>query len=70
MAEEELVRENRARLKFSRRVGRALLDEGVEALAAAKARHDKLEELYHPYVDFSAVEQAADRVADELLQDC
>ena len=70
MAEEELVRANRARLKFSRRVGSALLAEGVESLAAAKARHDELEALYHPYVDFSAVEQAAERVADELLHDC
>jgi hypothetical protein len=35
----------------------------VKALAAAKAAHDTLEALYHPYVDFAAVAALAEREA-------
>ena len=45
----------------------ALLDEGIAGLAQAKAAHDKLEQLYNPYVNFDAVNQAADALADEVL---
>ena len=42
----------KARLKFSRKVTAALMEEGVDALAHAKAVHDQLEALYNPHVDF------------------
>jgi len=56
MAEEGLTRAQRAHLRFIRRVRRALEEEAVAALARAKAGHDALEALYHPYVDFARVQ--------------
>lgn len=45
----------KARLRFSARVAGALREEGLEALKEAKAAHDQLEAVYHPYVDFDGV---------------
>lgn len=67
MADANLLRTSRPRLRFTRRVAAALLEDGLASLAQAKAAHDDLETLYHPYVDFASVEQAADQVASELL---
>lgn len=49
----------KARLKFSARVTEALRDEGLDALREAKAAHDQLEAVYHPYVDFEGVSRCA-----------
>ena len=44
-----------------------LLRRAVEALAEAKRRHDALEELYRPAVDFAAVERFTRRhIADNI----
>lgn len=67
MVDSELYRANKPRLRFTRRVAAALMDEGVAGLAQAKTAHDKLERLYNPYVDFSMVERTADQLADEIL---
>lgn len=67
MADEEILRRNRPRLRFAQKVSTALVEEAVESLAQAKAMHDDLEALYNPYVDFDRVEQTARRVADEIL---
>ena len=67
MADSDVYRANKPRLRFTRRVAAALLDEGIAGLAQAKAAHDKLERLYNPYVNFDAVNQAADALADEVL---
>ena len=48
MADAELLRRNKARLKFSRKVSAALVEEAVDSLAQAKAMHDELEGLYNP----------------------
>ena len=45
----------------------ALLEEGVAALSQAKSAHDRLEQLYNPYVDFDSAASAADRLADQIL---
>lgn len=63
MADLEAVRRSKARLKFSRKVSAALVDEAVESLAQAKAMHDELEALYNPYVDFDQVHMMADGIA-------
>ena len=34
---------------------RALYDTAYDALRQAKALHDELEQIYHPYVDFDSV---------------
>lgn len=67
MADPEQLRRHKARLKFARKVETALLDEGVESLAQAKAEHDVLERLYNPHVDFEGVYQQADEIIGELL---
>ena len=67
MTDEELARTARPRLRFSRKVAAALMEEAVTGLALAKAAHDKLEELYNPHVDFEGVCQTADELAEEIL---
>ena len=65
-ADAELLRRNKARLKFSRKVSAALVEEAVDSLAQAKAMHDELEGLYNPHVDFDRVYQTAQAITDEL----
>ena len=67
MADAELLRRNKARLKFSRKVSAALVEEAVDSLAQAKAMHDELEGLYHPYVDFGRGALEGERIAGEVL---
>lgn len=67
MVDGNLYRASRPRLRFTRRVAAALMDDGIAGLAQAKEAHDRLEGLYHPYVDFDAVGEIADRVADEIF---
>ena len=67
MADQELMRRNRPRLRFARKVSAALVEEAVESLARAKKMHDQLEALYNPYVDFEQVDRTARRIAEELL---
>ncbi|WP_297208826.1 hypothetical protein [uncultured Flavonifractor sp.] len=66
MADPELARRNRARLRFARKVSAALLEEAVDALAQAKAMHDELERLYNPHVDFAQVYAMADQLTEHL----
>ena len=68
MADSEVLHKYKTRLKFSRKVQTALLDEGVESLAQAKAEHDVLETLYNPHVDFEGVYRQADQIAQEILE--
>ena len=67
MADPELTRRNKARLRFSRKISAALTDEAVESLAQAKSMHDDLEALYNPHVDFEKVYRIADDLASEIL---
>ena len=67
MVDGDAYRAAKPRLKFTRRVAAALLEEGVAGLSQAKAAHDKLEKLYNPYVDFDRVAETADQVADAVL---
>lgn len=66
MADPEILHRNRARLRFSKKVSAALVEEAVDSLAQAKAMHDDLEALYNPYVDFDKVYRAAGTVIEEL----
>ena len=63
----DLYRENRSRIRFSRKITDSLLDDALQALAKAKDIHDSLESIYNPYVDFDAVLKTADALAAELL---
>lgn len=67
MVDGDTYRAAKPRLRFTKRVAAALLDEGIAGLGQAKAAHDRLEQLYNPYVDFDRVLERADRVADDIL---
>lgn len=67
MADGDVYRQNKPRLRFTKRVASALMDEGIAGLKEAKAAHDRLEALYNPYVDFDRVSALADDVARQVL---
>lgn len=67
MADEEILRRSRPRLRFAQKVSAALVEEAVDSLAQAKAMHDELEALYNPYVDFDRVNATAQALAAEIL---
>lgn len=67
MADQALLRRNKARVRFTRKVANALLEEGMETLAEAKRLHDALEAVYNPHVDFDRVERVAQELREEIL---
>lgn len=67
-ADQDVLRKNRSRLRFARRVSSALEEEAVSSLAQAKAMHDQLESLYNPHVDFGFVDDTACRLAKAILE--
>lgn len=67
MAEENLHRITRPRLRFTRKVADALTDDGIASLGLAKEAHDRLEALYNPHVDFDGVTAVADRLAEQIF---
>ena len=66
MADQDLLRRCRPRLRFALKVSAALVEEAVDSLAQAKAMHDELESLYNPHVDFDQVYRIAGDFIDEL----
>ena len=68
MADREVLRRNKGRLNFSKKVSAALVEEAVSSLGQAKAMHDDLERVYNPYEDFGRVHAPAEWAAKELLE--
>lgn len=68
MVDAQLLRRSRPRLRFSRKVIDALVEEAVASLAQSKAMHDELEAIYNPHVDFDRVNQIAQSIAASLLR--
>lgn len=64
---EETYRRFRSRVRFARKVSAALKEEAIASLGQAKARHDALEALYNPYVDFDGVYDLADGLAAQIV---
>ena len=58
------MREYKARLGFSKKASRELLDEAVSALISAKNVHDELENIYIEAMDF----KKSEKIADELIE--
>ncbi len=67
MADQDLLRRHRARVRFTKKVAAALVEEGVQTLAQGKAIHDQLEAVYNPHVDFDRVQAVAEALAGEIL---
>lgn len=69
MLDPQLVRKDRPRLRFSKKVSAALVQEAVDSLAQAKQLHDGLEALYHPHVDFEKGRAMAGELIRQLNLD-
>ncbi|MPM78912.1 hypothetical protein SDC9_125927 [bioreactor metagenome] len=67
MADSELLRRNKPRLRFSKKVAAAILEEAVGSLSQARAAREQLEKLLRPHIDMASVEVAGDAVAAALL---
>lgn len=67
MADQELLRRHRARVRFTRKVAAALVEEGTQTLARGKELHDQLEAVYNPHVDFDRVHAVAEALAGEIF---
>ena len=67
VAEEQLRHTGKPRLRFSKKVIGALLQDGIASLIQAKSAHDRLESLYNPHVDFDGVYALADALAAEIV---
>lgn len=65
--EKSVMAQNRARLRFMQKTGRALVDEAVDILSGIKANQDVLESIYTPHVDAARVGELAEKTASELL---
>jgi len=59
---------DRSRIRFARRITVALREEGNAALREAKASHNALEGVYHPYVDFAGVTALAQEETERILR--
>jgi len=59
--------EQKAGVRFRRRMAELLRQEAVDALKEAKESHDRLEAVYNPYVDFDGVRALAALEAGRLL---
>ena len=57
----------KAGVRFRRRMAELLRQEGISALKEAKESHDRLEAVYNPYVDFDGVRALAALEAGRLL---
>ena len=67
MADADLLRRSRPRLRFSKKVAASLVEEAISSLAQAKAMHDELEALYNPHVDFDRVNRMAQTMIHEIF---
>lgn len=62
----ETLKNHRVHLRFLAKTQSACITEAVEQLKTAKLIHDKIEELYKPYVDFGAVNASTLEKTDYL----
>jgi hypothetical protein len=68
LPEPDWLKQNRARLRFEKKMARTLTLDAIAAFAEAKQIHDELEALYHPSISFEQVYQTGDQVIQFLRQ--
>lgn len=56
MIEPDHLKRWKGKLKLMRKMIRTLQQEGIDLLRTAKEEHDRLESIYHPYVDFEGLD--------------
>lgn len=64
----ELLKKERGRIKRAEKLKKEALGLAQGELAAAKALHDRIEEIYNPFVDFEGAASLADRYAERILR--
>ncbi len=65
MADRELWKANRSKLRFANRIAGELTEDGIRELEQAKLLHDDMEALFHHAVDFGRV----DAITQDLLKE-
>jgi len=68
MAENDQLRGQKAKIRFSKKVFALLIEEAVHTLGEAKSLHDELEQLLNPHVDFDGVYDLAEYHLQVLLE--
>jgi hypothetical protein len=66
MADKEVLKRNRAKLRFAYRIANELTEDGIKELKQAKAIHDEMEAIYHPFVNFSGVNKMTKALIEEI----
>lgn len=64
-----ILQDHRARLRFFRKTETMLLEAAAEILADCKEKHDRLEEIYNPHMDFVSLRALADAYAEKIYID-
>ena len=59
---------HKKRLAFNRKMQNALIDESINCLRKAREVHDNLEKIYIESMDFTALSQLAQNLADEFVE--
>ena len=67
MIDSDLIDQSKNRLRFSRKISAALIEDAVDCLTQAKTMHDELEALYNPHVNFAQVYHIADELSKTIL---
>ncbi len=67
LADSDVIRHCKQRIRFCKKASAAMLNEAVSALAECKLAHDRLESLYNPHVDFDGVYSLADTITESIL---
>lgn len=68
MADKEILKRNRAKLRFAYRISAELMEDGIQELKQAKAFHDEMEAIYHPFVNFAGVNKMTKALIEEIEQ--
>ncbi len=68
LAEPAALCTGRGALRRRSKLRRELLDEALRWLRLAKERHDELESVYKPYVDFAALDEFTDETISEIFK--
>ena len=68
MAEPQMMKAQKGKLKFSHRVAEALREEGIAELRRGKEIHDEIEAIYQPFVNFKGADKLTRGLIEEIRQ--
>lgn len=64
----KIIAERRAKLRFSEKCAASLMDGALSSLAEAGRLHARTEQIYAPFIDFSKVDAAKNRIISEIFE--